>query len=316
MLTLTHLFFITRSVCQECAGNYTAEEMQVALIILSGIMIFFLGVLGCQCFNRFYYEFFATHAQYPETKGMPPPPYQRNNLSNPAPGLISSKELTSSQLIASNLMEGNFIRDSFGDADGGRLSKTGSVMGSNLILTSSGLINYSSNHNLSTIPHPNLSSANHLKNKPLLLVSKGESPDKFASRQVSFEDENGFMMDGANVRDTNPRLMDQFMDTANLRTTLPSSDGSSANGWKKVRALSKVKSLDKDYYQDTAQVDKTQGGKRKTRNQRSLTIQLDERRTPSPINQCQVHPKRVINSSVSLDIEDREERMREKITEN
>lgn len=66
-------------MCNECAGNYTREEMTVAVIVVSLIMLFFFGILCCQCYNRCYYEFVAPYEDFAATKGMPPPPYVRRD---------------------------------------------------------------------------------------------------------------------------------------------------------------------------------------------------------------------------------------------
>lgn len=218
---------------------------------------------------------------YADTKGMPPPPYQRNNLSNPAPA-ASGLVLSSSQIISSNLLNGNFITV---DANQGTPTKaSGSIMGSNLILTSSGLINY--DPTLSTVPIVNMTPFRN--GKPFLF---NQDQDKNHSRQVSFEDENGFT-DG-----TRP---DNSVRMASLPNSAQRSKDISSN-WKKVRAISKATSLDRTRYQDQGEDAK----RKRNRNQRALTIQIDDRtrRTPSPV-QCQVHPKKIaINNSVSLDID-------------
>lgn len=216
-----------------------------------------------------------------DTKGMPPPPYQRNNLTNPAP-MASDLILSSSQIISSNLLHGNFVT-----VDANRRTPTrasGSVMGSNLILTSAGLINY--DPTLSTVPIVNMTQFRN--GSPAFLTNQDQ--DKNHSRQVSFEDENGFT-DGA--RPDNNQI------TRASVTNQRSKDIS--NNWKKVRAISKATSLDRTRYQDFEEDAK----RKRTRNQRALTIQIDDRtrRSPSPI-QCQVHPKMIaINNSVSLDID-------------
>src|SRR5690606_16803421 len=66
----------TRIVCLDCAGNYTKEELDLSLIILSLILSFFLLVLCAQCISRFRARF------YPESsKGIPAPPYIRRRYS-------------------------------------------------------------------------------------------------------------------------------------------------------------------------------------------------------------------------------------------
>lgn len=43
-------------------GNYTQEEMTVALIVLSVILLIFLCICTCQCYQKYMFEiYYATH---------------------------------------------------------------------------------------------------------------------------------------------------------------------------------------------------------------------------------------------------------------
>lgn len=62
------------SVCLECLGNYTAEEMQEALIFLAIILAIFIAVCSCQMYHRAKWELEGNKGKRP----MPMAPYDRD----------------------------------------------------------------------------------------------------------------------------------------------------------------------------------------------------------------------------------------------
>ena len=70
-------------------GNYTQEEMRVALIILIVILCVFFALCTCQCYNRVRYEC-SDNTMYDKKNGcVPEAPYYRDSsqtTSNPAAG--------------------------------------------------------------------------------------------------------------------------------------------------------------------------------------------------------------------------------------
>ncbi|RWS22083.1 hypothetical protein B4U80_09483, partial [Leptotrombidium deliense] len=67
-------------VCLECGGNYTAEEMEMALIIVGCILTVFLIILSCQCYSRIMWECSDHQTIISTTKFMPPPPYNKSHI--------------------------------------------------------------------------------------------------------------------------------------------------------------------------------------------------------------------------------------------
>lgn len=64
------------AVCTDChvGGNYTAEEMKLALVILAFILISFLTVCICQIYQRVLWEMDGDGRKRP----MPCAPYARD----------------------------------------------------------------------------------------------------------------------------------------------------------------------------------------------------------------------------------------------
>ncbi|KAI1290763.1 hypothetical protein HDE_07942 [Halotydeus destructor] len=84
----------SEGVCVDCGSADKDGEMECAIIILCLILLLFFLILACQCTHRFLFEFSASGLKVrtdhmnpmldcppPETKGMPPPPYHRQNFT-------------------------------------------------------------------------------------------------------------------------------------------------------------------------------------------------------------------------------------------
>uniref|UniRef100_T1L1U0 Protein tweety homolog n=1 Tax=Tetranychus urticae TaxID=32264 RepID=T1L1U0_TETUR len=66
-----------RAVCIECGGNYTEEEMRLALVIVGMILSLFLLILACQCYSRVMWECTDDGDITGNYKEMPAPPYSK-----------------------------------------------------------------------------------------------------------------------------------------------------------------------------------------------------------------------------------------------
>jgi len=67
-------------VCVECGGNYTQEEMNMALCIVGMILGLFFSILACQCYSRVMWEYFGDADIKIHHKYMPPPPYSKRSV--------------------------------------------------------------------------------------------------------------------------------------------------------------------------------------------------------------------------------------------